>query len=200
MTQRPSLTPLFAAVCVAASFGAAHGCTTGGEVFDYDTGADSNVGTDTSTSPDAGPDDAGPCARWEAFRFGECVPRPASCAAGEECQNDSCCVDDECIPFGVGPCGDSDPSCEAPPVAGPFGPDLECEWTGPADTSNNTGSHNQVMASVIVGDFDFRFGPVDRAPVGGVRTVREQRQFVANHRWGDVRGAICAHEPGTLLS
>ncbi len=113
--------------------------------------------SDAGPRTDAPSDDAGPCRGDQAFRFGTCVPAPESCAMGEECQNDSCCVEGECIPYTVGPCGDFDPMCERLDAPGDFVPELECEWTVPS-------GERGVMSTPMVGDFDMDGDPTTVHP------------------------------------
>ncbi|MGE0786307.1 MAG: FG-GAP repeat domain-containing protein [Sandaracinaceae bacterium] len=148
-------------------------------------GSDGGTTRDGGTTPDAGPrpdgaaEDGGPCRGNEAFRFGVCVPDPASCAMGEECQNDSCCVDGECIPYTIGPCGDFDMMCERNETPGEFVPQLECEWMAPA---GQTG----VMATPVVGDFDFDGDPV---------TIRPSIAFInLSGNLFVIDGATCAQQ------
>lgn len=57
----------------------------------------------------------------------------------------------ECLPWGVGPGGGSDPECKRTPVPGVFFPTAQCEWTGPAP--NDFDTHREVLATPVVGSF-----------------------------------------------
>jgi hypothetical protein len=57
----------------------------------------------------------------------------------------------ECLPWGVGPGGNSDAECKREPVPGVFFPTAQCEWTGPA--ANDFESHVEVLATPVVGSF-----------------------------------------------
>lgn len=104
------------------------------------------------------------CYSVEVCRFGACIPPPVACAGQKDCSDDSCCARGECIPFGVGPCGDFDPSCENPVVISGFAPEVQCTWLWPATTANDTGLFYQVMSTPVVVDFDFDANPATLAP------------------------------------
>lgn len=121
--------------------------------------------------------DGASCRPSQRFRFGQCVPSPASCAAGEECQNDSCCVEGECIPFGVGPCGDFNSECRGTAPPGDFVPQLECEWLFEGRVGGGP------FSTIVVGDFDMDDDPM---------TVRPSMAFVAASTLYVVDGSTCA--------
>ncbi len=173
------------------------GCSTGGRALVSDTGVDAeeDAGIDAPDFDTAM--DANPCPPGQVLRFDECILTPASCAGGEECQNDSCCVDGECIPFQVGPCGEFDDECAVPPVVGPFAPQLECEF------ESDGGSTHDVINTTMVGDFDLDNDASTVRPsivyptFSGVRVLDgatcEQQAFIAlsNARFptiGDING------------
>jgi hypothetical protein len=54
----------------------------------------------------------------------------------------------ECLPWGVGPGGGSDPDCKRDPVPGVFFPGVQCEWTTPA--ANDFPDHKNVLATPLV--------------------------------------------------
>ena len=54
----------------------------------------------------------------------------------------------ECLPWGVGPGGGSDPEGKRDPVPGVFFPGAQCEWTGPAPT--DFPAHTNVLATPVV--------------------------------------------------
>lgn len=124
---------------------------------DAGPGMDADLTLDAGDRPDGETSDGGPCRSNEAFRFGECVPAPESCAMGEECQNDSCCVEGECIPYEIGPCGSFDMECERLDMPGDFVPELECEWLTPS-------GERGIMSTPMVGDFDMDDDPATVQP------------------------------------
>ena len=76
---------------------------------------------------------SGRCGAGEVCRYDVCVPTPAPCTVDGDCAGDTYCDEaaGECLPFGVGPVGDADPTCVRDPVPGVFFPGAQCEWLGP---------------------------------------------------------------------
>ncbi len=111
--------------------------------------------------------DAGTCSPLEVRRYGECVPIPASCTDGQPCQNDGCCVEGECLPHGVGPCGLYDDTCRTAGTPNAFVPRLSCEWSAPG--ANWPG----VFQAPLVADFDLDGDPTTLRPSVVVLTQGE---------------------------
>lgn len=63
---------------------------------------------------------------------GHCIPDNGPCDAAMPCaNNDTACVEGVCVPYGVDPLGDRDPSCQrAPDPLAEFVPEVQCEWPG----------------------------------------------------------------------
>ncbi len=112
---------------------------------------------------DAGVDDCPvECQAGEVCRYQECVPTPTPCDTDADCPGDFYCDEsrNECLPWGVGPGGDSNPECTQEVVPGVFFPDVQCEWLGGADpcASDTTvpyPCHRNVLGSPMVADFGF---------------------------------------------
>ena len=95
-----------------------------------------------------------PCVAGEACRFDTCVPEPTTCTTNADCTNDRYCEPGtlECIPWGVGPGGASDPECKRDPVPGVFFPGAQCEWTAPP-AGDAYPDHKNVLATPMVATF-----------------------------------------------
>ncbi|MFO8074103.1 MAG: hypothetical protein R6V85_19765 [Polyangia bacterium] len=100
---------------------------------DGDSDADTDADTDSSTDTDSGTD-TGP-----------------ECLDNSTCQEDSHCVDGECVPWDP---GSYDMDCTQLSIAGLFQPSIQCEWTGPAD-GDPYPNHTRVLSAPVVVDFDF---------------------------------------------
>jgi hypothetical protein len=59
----------------------------------------------------------------------------------------------ECLPWGVGPGGTSDPSCQVAPVPGVFLPGVQCAWDGPP-AGDAFPDHVNVLSTPMVATFD----------------------------------------------
>src|SRR5512141_3129270 len=73
----------------------------------------------TGNGPDAEPcNPPAPCVTGEVCRYDTCVPDPTPCSAASDCVAATYCNLDkgECLPWGVGPGGASDPTCKRDPV------------------------------------------------------------------------------------
>lgn len=94
-----------------------------------------------------------PCNPDLACRYDTCVPPPAPCTTNADCAGDTYCDVShmECLPWGVGPGGGSDPGCKRDPVPGVFFPGAQCEWTGPA--ADDYPDHKNVLATPMVATF-----------------------------------------------
>src|SRR5687767_4558970 len=91
-----------------------------------------------------------PCVGDRVCRYDVCVPPPMPCTVQEDCKGDSYCDVSlmECLPWGVGPGGGSNPECKRDPVPGVFFPGAQCEWTAPAPGDFDT--HRNVLATPVV--------------------------------------------------
>ncbi|MEO8701800.1 MAG: hypothetical protein ABI867_17275 [Kofleriaceae bacterium] len=111
-------------------------------------------GTNNGTSdPDAGTCNPA-CEGDQVCRYDTCVPPPAPCSANVDCQGDTYCDVStmECLPWGVGPGGGSNPECKREPVPGVFFPGAQCEWLGPPAGDAFPG-HINVLATPMVATF-----------------------------------------------
>ena len=95
-----------------------------------------------------------PCADPEVCRYDACVPPPTTCSANLDCPNDLYCdtTAGECLPWGVGPGGGSDPECKRDPVPGVFFPGAQCEWLGPPP-GDGFPDHVNVLSTPMVATF-----------------------------------------------
>src|SRR3569623_1230095 len=88
------------------------------------------------------------------WRYNMCVPPPEPCGSNADCPGDKYCdaPNHECLPWGVGPGGGSDPGCKRDPVPGVFFPGAQCEWLAPPAGDLNP-NHVNVLATPMVATF-----------------------------------------------
>ena len=142
------------------------GGTTAG-VSDGDTGT-GETANDTSGAPDTTTGDnscttSQDCENGEVCAVGQCVQGEGPCASDGDCDGDTFCCEDQndclpngespgaCIPWGLDPKGDADPTCEGDVVIGLFTPALQCEWAGP-DANDPFPNHKNVLTTPLVAD------------------------------------------------
>jgi hypothetical protein len=103
--------------------------------------------------PDAGACNPA-CEGDTVCRYMTCVPTPTACDDNTDCPGDQYCDTSagECLPYGVGPGGDSDPACVREPVPGVFFPGAQCEWLGPPP-GDAFPMHSNVLATPMVASF-----------------------------------------------
>jgi hypothetical protein len=94
------------------------------------------------------------CRDDQVCRYDACVAPPAPCSATLACAGDQYCdaATMECLPWGVGPGGQSDGSCGAAPAPGVFFPIEQCAWTGPP-AGDAFPAHANVLATPMVATF-----------------------------------------------
>jgi hypothetical protein len=94
------------------------------------------------------------CADGLVCRYDACIAPPAACSASAPCAGDRYCETGamECLPWGLGPGGTSDPSCAATPAPGVAFPTVQCEWAGPA--AGDFPQHVHVLATPMVARLD----------------------------------------------
>jgi len=112
-----------------------------------------NCDSSTGLTPDAGACDPA-CSSDQVCRYDTCVPPPTPCTSNADCTGDQHCdvANSECLPWGVGPGGDSDPACLRDPVPGVFFPGVQCEWLGPP-AGDPFPDHTNVLATPMVATF-----------------------------------------------
>ena len=100
------------------------------------------------------------CAEGEECRYMTCVPAPTACAQNGDCAGDTYCDNPagECLPWGVGPGGDSDDACTREVVAGVFFPEVQCEWLGPP-AGDPYPDHINVLGAPMVANFGISGDP-----------------------------------------
>ncbi|MBX3272171.1 MAG: hypothetical protein KF729_18035 [Sandaracinaceae bacterium] len=108
-----------------------------------------------------GGDDAGPCtpcgaaccAEGEVCVESACVTPGPECTTSDDCLDDAYCHESgRCLPYGVPPTRDRDPSCNRFVLAGVFAPTLQCAFdTAPAGDAFP--SHVHVLSTPLVVDF-----------------------------------------------
>jgi hypothetical protein len=110
-----------------------------------------NCGSGAGNGPDGGCAD---CTDGTVCRYDTCVPTPTPCTSNLDCPGDQYCdlPAMECIPWGVGPGGDSDASCMREPVPGVFFPLQQCEWLEPP-VGDAFPQHRNVLGTPMVGTF-----------------------------------------------
>ncbi len=99
---------------------------------------------------------------------GICGESEGECETHDDCDGDTYCCDAPdclpegeepgiCIPFGTGPFGDGNPECEEEIVIGLFEPDVQCEWTEPAE-GDPFPDHRNVLTTPMVADLPYDSG------------------------------------------
>jgi len=84
-------------------------------------------------------DDQRPCSDGRSLCLGgKCIENRGECDSDDDCIRDSyCCLKPECdfdrvcIPYGEGPRGDIDETCQFTTIPGLFDAAIQCEWLGP---------------------------------------------------------------------
>ncbi len=104
-------------------------------------------------SPDAGTCQAA-CRDGQVCRYDVCVAPPVACSAAVACAGDQYCDASamECLPWGVGPGGQSDRACADTPAPGVFHPVEQCAWSGPP-AGDEFPDHVNVLATPMVAAF-----------------------------------------------
>src|SRR5947208_1478712 len=94
------------------------------------------------------------CGAGQACRYDTCVAQPTACARSTECSGDQYCDPSakECLPWGLGPGGTSDPTCKNDAAPGVFFPGVQCEWLGPP-AGDAFPDHVNVLATPMVAAF-----------------------------------------------
>ncbi len=84
-------------------------------------------------------------------RYDTCVPPPTPCTSNADCIGDQYCdvENQECLPWGVGPGGGSNPECKRDSVPGVFFPGAQCEWLGPP-AGDPFPDHKNVLGTPMV--------------------------------------------------
>ncbi len=120
------------------------------------SGCRCNTKAGNGDQPDANPADicTPPCDDPTVCRYGACVAAPTACTTNADCPGDAYCDTsrNECLPWGVGPGGLSDPTCKRTPVPGVFFPGAQCEWTAPPP-GDAYPDHKNVLATPMVATF-----------------------------------------------
>lgn len=96
------------------------------------------------------------CIKGDVCKFGICMQKLPLCTNDNECQNDSYCFEEECIPYGIKK--NSDENCTRPTIIGQFHPSLQCKWTAPPQ-GDPYPNHRQVLSTPVVVDFNFDNDP-----------------------------------------
>ncbi|MGI5829030.1 MAG: hypothetical protein ACOX8U_02540 [Bradymonadia bacterium] len=102
-----------------------------------------------------------PCVDGYVCLNQKCVQMRGECKNDDDCKADSyCCtmsacdVKNKCIPYGEGPRGNVNESCEYKTVVGLFDPVLQCEWTAENDPDGYP-NHVNVLTTPMVMDTPF---------------------------------------------
>ncbi len=130
--------------------GTTGGTTSGGSTTDG--GTTGNVGPCMASSD---------CADGEVCVKGECVGTKGLCDDYGDCQGDTYCCKDgclppgespgACIPFGLDPEGDVNEMCIGDIQIGLFEPGVQCEWTQPPP-GDMFPNHRNVLTTALVAD------------------------------------------------
>lgn len=119
-----------------------------------DCGGSSGGDTDAAGAADAAAECVPACTGDTVCRYQTCVPPPAPCTTTDDCPGDTYCDTSagECLPWGVGPGGNSDDTCTREVVPGVFFPDVQCEWLGPP-AGDPYPTHTNILGTPVVADF-----------------------------------------------
>jgi hypothetical protein len=114
-----------------------------------------------SDDPSPGGDCMPGCGDDLVCRYQACVPPPTACSDSAGCAGDRYCdvPKMECLPWGVGPGGSSDPSCRGSVTPGVFRPTTQCEWAGPP-VGDAFPDHVNVLATPMVAALETAGTPV----------------------------------------
>ena len=118
-------------------------------------GAGCSCNSKNGGGPDAVGEECDPaCEAGTVCRYDVCVAQPTPCTTNADCPGDKYCdaPNMECLPWGVGPGGASDPECKRDPVPGVFFPGAQCEWLGPP-AGDPFPAHINVLATPMVATF-----------------------------------------------
>jgi hypothetical protein len=87
-------------------------------------------------------------------RYDTCIAQPASCTGNASCPGDQYCdvAAMECLPWGIGPGGTSDQTCQSTPAPGVFFPGVQCAWAGPP-VGDAFPNHVNVLSTPMVATF-----------------------------------------------
>ncbi len=121
--------------------------------------SDSETETETETETTSGGCTASDeCPEGEACVDGACTPFDGPCDTNADCQGDTYCCADNCLPPGESPgvClpypdDGNDPACEGDIQIGLFEANVQCEWTEPPEGDMFPG-HVNVLATPMVAD------------------------------------------------
>jgi hypothetical protein len=105
--------------------------------------------------PPVGDGCAPSCGDGLVCRYATCIAPPVACTANAACPGDEHCdtAASECVPWGLGPGGASDPSCQGAPAPGVFFPAVQCAWLGPP-AGDPYPMHTNVLAAPMVAAFE----------------------------------------------
>ncbi len=102
-----------------------------------------------------------PCASELLCAGGECVDPGAPCTDDSDCDGDTYCCSDDCLPdgvtqgvcidYGTGPGGTVNDECVGEVIVGLFQADIQCEWSGPPE-GDPFPDHIQVLTTPMVAD------------------------------------------------
>lgn len=87
-----------------------------------------------------------------------CTETFGRCTDNNQCQNDSCCYNGYCVPYGTSVCGDYNRQCHRVVIAGLFQPTLQCEWNGPPP-GDPFPNHVHVLGTPVVADLNLDKDP-----------------------------------------
>ena len=175
------------------------GCHREGADKNRDVGVGAmDLGVVDASSVDASPCGDMACAGAQVCRFDSCIDPPPACTSDAQCEDDSYCEMDECIPYGVGPRGAFNPACETLQLAGVFAPKPKCEWTAPP-AGDPFPNHHNVLVTPLVVDFDFDDDPTTLHPsiVFQTYNCEDGGSGQETNCWGVIRvidGNTCALE------
>ncbi|MCP4446777.1 MAG: hypothetical protein GY811_15730 [Myxococcales bacterium] len=155
--------PRFLRSCLMATALTALACGSTVEGVSDDAGIDANGGSDASAFGGVGDscDAESPCASNLLCAGGECVDPEGECTSDSDCNGDTyCCIDDclpegvtkgACIDYGTGPRDNVNDECVGEVVIGLFQADTQCEWAGPP-AGDPFPNHIQVLTTPMVAD------------------------------------------------
>ena len=138
------------------------GPTSGGTETDGTTSEGTTAGTTEGTT---GVEDtcmtSDDCMEGEVCAAGACVPGEGACDSYADCQGDTFCCKDGClpeneeegvcVPFGLEPEGEINEECKGDIQIGLFEPGIQCEWTEPPP-GDAFPAHRNVLTTPLVAD------------------------------------------------
>ncbi len=151
-----------AAACALTALGVVSCGSSGASTFDggppdgsghNDATTDSGLHFGNDTGSNQATCEAG-CPAGTTCNHGVCEPKQPACVTNADCEDDTYCEKNQCVPYGSAPGHKkNDPACQSIPPAGVFAPVLYCEFAQ-APAGDPFPEFLDVQATPIVVNFD----------------------------------------------